>query len=48
MSCGHRAIVKKDADLNQKDRIGQTPLHQVASNSPTAVVRLLLHKGADP
>jgi hypothetical protein len=43
-----RILLEKGAELNSKDRRGQTPLSWAAENRHEAVVKLLLEKGAEP
>jgi ankyrin repeat protein len=48
---GHEAVIKllleKNADLESKDKNGQTPLLLAAENGHKAVIKLLLEKNAD-
>jgi Ankyrin repeats (3 copies) len=43
-----RILLEKGAELDSKDRRGQTPLSWAAENGHEAVVNLLLEKGAEP
>ena len=49
--CGYESIVQrlleKGADIDGKDRSGQTALSRAAMKGHEAVVKLLLEKGAD-
>src|SRR5574343_1244033 len=50
--CGHieatEFLLKKGADPNIKNNIGETPLHQATENSQAKLVKLLLKYKADP
>ena len=50
--CGHieatEYLLKKGADPNIKNNLGETPLHQATENSQAKLVKLLLKYKADP
>ena len=42
-----KLLIKKGADLNAKNKWGDTPLHEAAMNNSVKVAKLLIKKGAD-
>ena len=40
-------LLENGADINAKDNLGQTPLHQAARISNSKIAQLLIEKGAD-
>ncbi len=52
VSCGQKDMVElllaKEADVNAKNRLGMTPLHEAARHRYTELFDLLVSNGADP
>ena len=43
-----RELLRKGADVNARDKDGNTPLHKAVDRGFADVVKLLLERGADP
>lgn len=43
-----RSLISEGADVNEKDKYGDTPLHYAAGYGRPNVVKLLVENGADP